>query len=36
MEAKLKEREASLSDSIKEKDTTINTLREQVSQGVYM
>jgi hypothetical protein len=36
METKLKEREASLSDSNKEKDTTINTLREQVSGDVYM
>ena len=31
MEAKLKEREATLTDTNKEKDTTINTLKEQVS-----
>ena len=36
MEAKLKEREATLTDSNKEKDTTINTLKEQVSVHVWM
>ena len=33
MEAKLKEREATLTDTNKEKDTTIKTLKEQVSVG---
>ena len=36
MEARLKEREATLTDSNKEKDTTITTLKEQVSQDVYV
>ena len=35
MEAKLKEREATLTDTSKEKDTAISTLKEQVSGSEY-